>query len=137
MCHVIVGATTSDCLPQSSPSGLSLVKVRVEVAEPGASVVRRELPVDRAGGGVAPVGPGGDLSRHRLAIRNALAQALALKHAQLKFGHIQPGAMLRGVVELQFVREPFGIGGRERRIQRRGCVVFNWSRTRMIRSAWG
>jgi hypothetical protein len=97
------------------------------VTQAGAGITGGELPVDRPDGGIAPDGPRRDFPFHCHAIGDALAQALALAlaHAQLRFGHGQPGPMLRRVVDLQFVGQAFGFSRREGGIQRGGGWIFS------------
>src|SRR5215203_4180867 len=75
-------------------SGASILNRGIKPAELGARVGRRELPVDPLGLRVAARRPCGDLPVHRVPVGEPLAQALALEHAQLEFGHVQPGAVL-------------------------------------------
>src|SRR5687768_16924981 len=90
----------------------------VQVLQLDAGVLGPELPVDAAAGGVAPRFPGGDLPLQGRPIRDAAVEALAGQDAQLDLGDVEPAAVRRGVVQLQLLREPSGLGRRERLVQR-------------------
>jgi hypothetical protein len=87
-----------------------------------AGVFGGEPPVDPATGPVAGRLPRHDLPLQGRLVGQATVQALLGQHGQLDLGHVQPAAVLGGVVQLQLVGQPLGLGRRERRIQRRGRV---------------
>src|SRR4029453_18954333 len=80
-----------------------------------AGVLGREAPVDATTGGVARCLPRGDLPLQRRLVGQAAVQAPPGQHGQPGLGHVQPAAVLGGVVQLQPVGQPFGLGRWERR----------------------
>lgn len=52
----------------------------------------------------------------------AAVETLAAQHAELDLGHIQPGAVLGGVVDRQLIGQPPGLGGREGFVERGGAA---------------
>src|SRR5215471_2126840 len=90
-------------------SGSSVVKHGVEVVELDASVVGGESPVDGTDGGVAGGDPGRDLLFEDLTVRQAAVEALAGQDAQFDLGHVQPAAVLGGVVQLELVGQTLGL----------------------------
>ena len=99
-----------------------------------SSVVKRQ---SIAACGVAPLLPGGDLRLEGREVGHAPVQALAAEDTQLDLGHVQPTAVLGRVVDLQLVRQPFGLLSDERLVQAAGVWVFRLSITSTIRSASG
>lgn len=89
------------------PSSLSRVKCWIESSEFDAGVAGRELPVDGPARGVASRAPRRDRGFHRQLVGKPLSQALALPHTQRDLSPAQPTSMLRGLVNLQLVRQPF------------------------------
>jgi len=85
-----------------------------------ASIGRGEAPFDAGAGQVALRLPQGDATLERGLVGNALVQVLPGKDRELNLRHVQPAAMLRRVMDLQLVREAFGLRGRKGLIQRRG-----------------
>src|SRR5437867_5020360 len=65
-----------------------------------------EPPVNGRSLGIAAFFISRDLLFERFQIRQAASQTLTLKDAQFDFGHIEPTAMLRGVMELQLPENP-------------------------------
>src|SRR5450759_4951026 len=57
-----------------------------------------------------------------LLIGNPAREALAAKDAQLDLRHVQPAAVLRGVVKLKAAQYPPRLFGSERLVQRGGAV---------------
>src|SRR3712207_3447720 len=86
----------------------------VEALELGAGVGGGEVPLDGRWCGVAAGGPGGDLGGEGIAVGEAAVEALAVQHAELDFGDVEPGAMRRGVVELEAAGQRGGPGRRGR-----------------------
>ena len=66
-----------------------------------ASIRRGKPPVDGPSLGIAPLLPSGHFLGQGCLVRDTPVQALAGQDAQLNLSHIQPTAMLRGVVYLQ------------------------------------
>jgi transposase-like protein len=107
---------------ERSTSSLSVVSCGVEVLELDAGILGREAPVDPTTGAVAGRLPRRDLPLQRRPVAQAPVQALPGQHGQLDLGHVQPAAVPGGVVQLQPVGQPPGLGRWERRIQRRRRV---------------
>ena len=63
-----------------------------------------KAPVDADGGGVARLFPGRDFCGEVLLVVQAFGQALAGEDREFDLSHVQPGAVLGRVVDLQ----PFG-----------------------------
>src|SRR4051812_39011956 len=80
--------------PQSQPSGIP--------ADP-FSRSPYELPLDLRSGGVAPLPPTFDLTLQGVLMGDATRQALARQDAQLDLSLVQPGAVLRCVMDLKAV----------------------------------
>src|SRR5215210_4774825 len=107
----------------SGPSALSALHYRVEFTELDAGVRGGELPIGPGSGGVAPVLPGLDVALQRRPVADPVRQ-VAAEGAQLNLGHVQPRAVLGGVVDLEPVGEALGLLGRERLVERgRGVGV--------------
>ena len=81
---------------------------RIEALEFGPSHLGTELPVDFGLELVAWAFPGGDFLAQGVDRRNAAIQTLASEHGQLALGHIEPTAMLGGVVQLELASDPPG-----------------------------
>ena len=79
---------------------------RIEALEFGPGHVGAELPVDFGLALVAGALPSGDLRPQGVDIRDAAIQTLAGQHRKLTLGHIEPTAMLRGVVKLELAGDP-------------------------------
>jgi hypothetical protein len=62
--------------------------------------------------------PGGHLARHRCVVAESLIQTLAQKGAQFDLLYVQPTAVLRRVMDLQFVGQALGLRWRERLVER-------------------
>src|SRR3954471_146888 len=110
--------------PSRSPRSLAKVSTNseeaqssfhcwVEFAELDAGVLGGELPIGRDGGSVAPELPGLDVALQRRLVADPVRQ-VAAEGAQLDFGHVQPGAVLGRVVDLEPVCDALGPLGRER-----------------------
>jgi Voltage gated chloride channel len=88
------------CSPPWPPSSSSALSCWVEMLELDAGVLGGEAPVDPATGPVARRLPGCDLPFQGRLVAQAAVQALLGQHGQLDLGHVQPAAMLGGVVQL-------------------------------------
>src|SRR5712691_10448833 len=106
----------------STTSSLSGLNCGVQVLELDPGVLGRKAPVDATTRSVACRPPRCDLPLQRRPIGQAAVQALPGEHGKLDLGHVQPAAMLGGVVQLQPIGQPLGLGWLERLIQRRGGV---------------
>ena len=73
----------------------------IESGQLGASVGAGEAPVDAHTGAVAAVLPGIGLVLEAGGILDASAKAVGPQGCQFECGHVEPTAMLRGVVELK------------------------------------
>jgi hypothetical protein len=71
---------------------------------------------------VARALPSGDFLPQSFDARNAAIQTLASENSELTFRHIEPTAMLGGVVKLQFAGDAAGFLWRKDTIQGRGSV---------------
>jgi hypothetical protein len=83
--------------------------------DPG--VVGGELPVD---GGLAIIAggfPAVNLCAHGFEARNPVVETLALERAEFDFGHVEPTAVLRGVMKLEFLRQAPGFRRRKSRLE--------------------
>ena len=79
---------------------------------------RRELPVNRGLSGIAGGLHCGQLTFQRSFGSDAPLQALASKDAQFDLGHVEPTAMLGGVMELQLLPQAMGFCRRKGLIER-------------------
>src|SRR4051794_21200225 len=102
---------------QNAPSALSAFHYRVKFTELDAGVLGGELPVGPGGGGVAPVLPSLDVALQRRPIAHPVGQ-VAAEGTQLDLCHVQPGAVLGRVVDLEPLGEALGLLGRERLVER-------------------
>src|SRR4249920_2948832 len=84
----------------------------------GPSLLGGELPIDRGSLSVAAAFIGGYLLSERRDIRKTAIKTLTVQDTEFDFGHVQPTAMFGGVVELQFLANTAGFGGREGVIER-------------------
>lgn len=75
----------------------------IEASEFDAGVLGCELPLDLRSGGVAPLLPACDLALQGVRMGDAARQALTRKDAQLDLSLVQPGAVLRCVMDLKAV----------------------------------
>jgi transposase-like protein len=87
---------------------------RIEALEFDPGHLGTELPVDFGLELVAWAFPSGDFLPQGVDRRNAAIQTLAGEHGQLALGHIEPTAMLGGVVKLQLAGDPPGFVRRQR-----------------------
>ncbi len=78
----------------------------------------RKAPFDLGAGDIARFFQLLDFTLERLFISDASVQALAREDAQLDLRHVQPTAMLRRVVELQFAQDASGFFRSESLVQR-------------------
>ena len=106
---------------ENASSALSAFHCWVEFTELDAGVLGSELPSGLGGGGVAPVLPSLDVALQRRLVAHPVWQSLpaqagvAAEGAQLDLGHIQPGAVLGRVVDLEeSMQNGGGLGGRGR-----------------------
>src|SRR5215210_6821328 len=81
-----------------------------------------EAPVYGAFGGVALGLPGSHFPGERFTVGDAPIQTLASQHRKLYLGHVQPTAVLWGVVDLQLLAQASGFGRSKRLIQGGGGV---------------
>src|SRR5215207_6329485 len=102
--------------PLTGPSSSSVVSCGVEVLELDACILGRKPPVDPTTGPVARRLPRRDLPFQGRLVGQPPVQALLGQHGQLDLGHVQPAAVLGGVVQLQPIGQPPGLGRWERRI---------------------
>src|SRR5215472_1801447 len=82
----------------------------------------REAPVDPAARSVARQLPRRDLPLHGCPVGQPAVQALPGQRGKLNLGHVQPAAVLGGVVQFQPAGQSPGLGRLECLIQRRGRV---------------
>ena len=73
------------------------------MTEFGTGVVDGELPINLRSKGVASLKPSHNGLAEQVARSKALAETLAFEHAKLNFGHVEPTAMNRGVVESEAI----------------------------------
>src|SRR5438045_1571382 len=85
-------------------------------------IFSRKAPFDLGASGVALRFQLLDFSLERFFLSDASVQTLTTEDAQLNLGDIQPTAMLRRVMKLQFAKYPPRLRGREGLVQRR-CLV--------------
>src|SRR5215207_3314422 len=84
----------------AAASSSSALSCWVEMLELDAGVLGGEPPVDTTTGPVARHLPGCDLLLRGRLVGQAAVQALLGQHGQLELGHVQPAAVLGGVVDL-------------------------------------
>ena len=95
---------------------------RVESLQFDARIRRAELPVDRADPLVAMVLPALNLLAEVLDGGNVVGQALPGQHTQFDLSNIEPAGVLGGVMDLQSIRESFGLFRRQHLVERGGRV---------------
>ena len=78
-----------------------ILRGRIEVAQSGPCSCSGKTPRDGGMGVIALALEGLYLPTQRRLVGDAPSEALATQHAQLDLCHVQPTAMLWGVVELQ------------------------------------
>lgn len=88
----------------------------------GASFVDGEMPVGGSVLGISALLPGRDRAPQALAVGDAAVEALAIKHRELQFRHIEPTAVLGCVVEFEPLHQAEGFGGREGLVEGRRAV---------------
>lgn len=88
----------------------------VEVLEFNACILRSEAPINGRAAGIAVFHPGGDFLLQSFAVSNATVETLTTKDTKLDFSHVQPTAVLGGVMQLQLARDPM-------RFFRRECFI--------------
>src|SRR3954452_15454847 len=103
-------------LSKHSASALSFVHCRVEFTELDAGVLGGELPLGPGSGGCAPMLPSLDVALQHRPVAHPVRQ-VAAEGAQLDLGHVEPGAVLGRVVDLETVGEALGLLGRERFVE--------------------
>jgi hypothetical protein len=103
-------------------SSLSALDCRVEVLELDSGILGRKAPVDATARSVAGRLPGRDLPPQRRLVGQPPIEALLGQHGKLDLGHVQPAAVLGGVVQLKPVGQSLGLGRLKRLIQRRRGV---------------
>ena len=118
-------------------NSLSRVKCWMETPKLDAGIDGGELPPDLGRVGVAGRGPLLNSPRHGYPVGKPLSEALALQHRQLDLSDVQPTPMLRGVVNLDLVGEPFGLGRGNAWERKASECILSWSSTSTIRSASG
>jgi hypothetical protein len=79
------------------------------VAEFEAGVGGGELPVDLALISVGGVLPGGEFGVEGVDVGDAAVEALASQGGEFDLGDVEPGAVFRGVVDLQSLRQVEGV----------------------------
>src|SRR5215213_9559390 len=112
----------SSSLNRYLTSAPSRMKCGVETLELDTSIAGREAPVDARSSCISRRDPGRHLPLHGAPVTEAAIQALPLQRTQLDLGHVQPTAMLGGVVDLQPVSQALGLGWREGLVERGGRV---------------
>src|SRR5262249_49097006 len=85
---------------------LSLLYVRLQVAQLDSCVVGGELPVDLTLVGVGLLLPGGELGVEHGEVLDAAVQALAAARGELVLGDVEPGPVLGRVADLQALGQP-------------------------------
>ena len=83
-----------------------------------ACILGGELPLGRGGVGVSAFDPSGRFRGHGAGVGQTPVQALAGQHAEFRFGHVQPTAVLGRVRELKLVQQPARLRRRKRLVQR-------------------
>jgi hypothetical protein len=78
-----------------------------------ARLVGCEHPFDACASGVALPFPSGDFADEPVWVVNAAVQARTAQDADLDLDHVEPAAVLGGVVGLQAAQDAPGFGGRE------------------------
>lgn len=96
---------------------------RMQPCDPVPGIADRELPAGRPGTRVATVLPGPGQPPRLVEVSDARGKAVAHGAADLDLGHVQPGAVLRGVVQLEALRKALGLLGRERLVRSHGVRV--------------
>src|SRR6266511_6098127 len=102
---VVVATARVRCLWLESPnagieaSSPSVLNCRVEVLELDPGILGRETPVHPTTSSVAGRLPRRDLPLQGRPVGQAAVQALPGQHGKLDLGHVQPAAMLGGVVQ--------------------------------------
>jgi hypothetical protein len=109
--------TTTTTTTTTTTSRSSALNYRVEVLELDPGILSGEPPVHATPGSVASRLPRRDLPLQRCPVGQAAVQALLGQHGKLDLGHVQPAAVLGGVVQLQPVGQPLGLRRRERLVQ--------------------
>ena len=95
---------------------------RIEALEFDPGHVGTKLPVDFGLELVARALPGGDFLPQGFNVWNATIQTLAGEHGQLTFGHIEPTAMLGGVVKFELAGDSASFRRGKDTVQGRGGV---------------
>ena len=87
-----------------------------------ASVANRKAPVDRAVLGVTLANAGIDALSQGFFVGNTISQAGAGQDREFHLGHVEPTAMLRGVVEIQLSGDGTGLLWRKCFVERGSFV---------------
>lgn len=74
-------------------------------------IVGGKTPIDSRLNLIALLLPGLHLLLHSLRAGHALRQTLSRKHREFNLGHVEPTAMGRSVMDLQFLTEPQAYAG--------------------------
>ena len=90
------------------------------MAELDAGVAGGELPVNLSLVGIDRVLPGGEFAVEDVEVGDPPVQALPGQGGEFDLGDVEPGAVFRGVVDLQPGREAVRLGRLERLVQG-GC----------------
>src|SRR2546425_12444023 len=95
--------------PNDWASGPSAVEQGLESAKLDAGIGRGESPADFRVFDIALRFPSGRLPIQLPDVCDAAIQTLAAEHREFDLGHVQPRAMLGGVVNLQSVGNSLGL----------------------------
>ena len=87
-----------------------------------ASIANREAPVDGLVPGITLGNVGVDASSQSCLVGNATGKTGTRQNGEFHFSHVEPTAMLWGVVELQLSGDGAGLFGRECLVERRWLV---------------
>ena len=100
-----------------APSGLNLLKRRVEAFQLDASIGLCKAPVSFGVVGVAADNPGLDLALKGRLVGEAPVETLARESGELGLGHIEPAAVLGRVMPFEALDEAPCLRGRERLVE--------------------
>ena len=81
--------------------------------------------------------PGCHFRRYQRLVVQPPVPALAIHDVDLRFGHIQPTAVLRGVLKLNLIQDPTRLSWGEGLVQTRPIMRVQVILTKRICSAWG
>ena len=94
-------------------SSLNQLKCRVEVLKLDSGIAGCKAPVSLDIEGVAVDEPGGNLALEAAPIRDTPIETLIGQDSELRLGHIEPAAVLGGVVPFEALDEAPCLQGRE------------------------